>query len=192
MACSTVLTWCRTTVYKAQFISNKQYLTAAASILGIESRHQALITEFTGRDGIPNAFETPLTGSEVISLAGPFFASCPASNPKMPFVSFPALTVTTASPAVGQPVSFTLPEGTKGDVYIFFLNGLASIPVKLVNGQATIPEGLSGTIYAIASSDKDVANDDTTIAGPAIIDIRSPDSTAYTGTKSKRAVEFKY
>jgi hypothetical protein len=69
---------------------------------------------------------------------------------------------------------------------------LSSIPVKLVNGQATIPEGLSGTIYAIASSDKDVANDDTTIAGPAIIDIRTPDATTYTGQKVKRAVEFKY
>jgi len=106
-------------LYKSQFISNKQYLVAAASILGIESRHQALITEFTGRDGIPNAFETPLTGSEVISLAGPFFVSCPASNPMLPFKSFAPLTVTTASPAVGQPVSFTLPEGTTGDVYIF-------------------------------------------------------------------------
>ena len=68
---------------------------------------------------------------------------------------------------------------------------MSSIPVKLVNGQATIPEGLSGTIYAVASNDKDVANDDTTIAGPAIIDIRTPDAV-YADKKVKRAIEFNY
>jgi len=78
------------------------------------------------------------------------------------------------------------------DPFASVLNGLSSIAVKLVDGQATIPEGLSGTIYAIASSDKDVANDDTSIAGPAIIDIRSADLTTYADKKVKRAVEFAY
>lgn len=178
-------------LYKSQFINNKQYLVAAASILSVEARHQTLISSFVGKDPVPNAFDTPLTGSEVFSIAGAFITSCPASNPALPFKSFPALTVTTASPAVGQPVSFTLPEGTTGDVYIHFINGLSDVPVLLENGQATIPSSLYGIIYAVASSSKDPANDDTTIAGPAIIDTRNMDAT-YSDKKVKRAIEFKY
>lgn len=177
-------------LYKSQFINNKEYLIAAASILSVEARHQAVVSTFVGQDGIPGPFDTPLTGSEVFSLATPFITSCPASNPALPFLSFPALTVATEAPAAGQSVSFTLPAEASGDVFIHFYNGLSDIAVKLENGSATLPEGLTGTVYAVASTSDARPNDTTTLAGPAIIQLENPDATYAESKKVRRAIEF--
>lgn len=57
------------------------------------------------------------------------------------------------------------------------LNGLSDIAVKSDNNGAVLPEGVSGTIYVVATNSAAAPNDDNTIAGPALIVLANPDAT---------------
>lgn len=76
----------------AASISNKAYLTAAASILTVESRHNAYIRAALQESPFPQPFDAPLDFNEVYTLASAFIVSCPSSNPAfLPLVAFPSL-----------------------------------------------------------------------------------------------------
>lgn len=60
----------------AHLIEDPRVLTAAASIVTIESRHQTLLNLFQGFPLIPQAFDMPLLPNEVLSLAGGFIKGC--------------------------------------------------------------------------------------------------------------------
>lgn len=72
---------------------SKTYLTAAGSILTVESRHSAYIRGKLNESPYPQAFDAPLTLNEVYSLASPFITSCPKDNPALPVKAFPTLTL---------------------------------------------------------------------------------------------------
>lgn len=67
-------------------IQNKEILTAAASIFGVEARHAAIIGQLRGlpaEGGVyMSAFETPLPRPDVLAAAGPFI-----TTPSAPAVS---------------------------------------------------------------------------------------------------------
>ena len=76
----------------AASIVNKDYLTAAGSILTVEARHTSYIRASLGESPFPNPFDTPLDFNEVYSLAAPFITG--GSSPvTLPFEAFPALTL---------------------------------------------------------------------------------------------------
>ena len=76
----------------AASIMNKDYLTAAGSILTVEARHTSYIRASLGESPFPNPFDTPLDFNEVYSLAAPFITG--GSSPvTLPFEAFPALTL---------------------------------------------------------------------------------------------------
>ena len=65
-------------------IMSKNYLTAAGSILTVESRHSSYIRASLGEAPAPSPFDVPLSLDEVFTLAAPFIVSCPKDNPTLP------------------------------------------------------------------------------------------------------------
>jgi len=60
----------------AHLVADPRVLTAAASIVTVESRHQTLLNLFQGFSPIPQPFDLPLLPNEVLSIAGPFIKGC--------------------------------------------------------------------------------------------------------------------
>ena len=65
-------------------IMSAAYLTAAGSILTVESRHSSYIRASLGESPFPSPFDVPLDLDEVYTLASPFITGCPSSNPTLP------------------------------------------------------------------------------------------------------------
>jgi len=153
-------------------ITEDAYLTAAGSILTVEARHQAVISEIQGASGFPSAYDTPLSYSQVFSLAAPFIVSCPPNAAPLPVVNFPDLSVG----RVGRNGFVTLTYEYAGEETQFahFLNGLQDVVVP-INGRTTqFPTGLTGTVYVVVSNSEGPLTDANTIAGPAIVILPSP------------------
>ena len=72
-------------------IVSADYLTAAGSILTVESRHSSYIRASLDESPFPSPFDVPLDFDEVYTLASPFIVSCPSSNPALPVKAFPSL-----------------------------------------------------------------------------------------------------
>lgn len=161
---------------------NKDYLTAAGSILTVESRHSSYIRGSIKQAPFPQPFDTPLTFNEVFSLAIQFIVECPSSNPPLPFKAFPVLTFV---PAEGEPeiksgsnihLSTVAPNIHDYEcIYAAFITVLGPIFVKaeITNGgfNVLVPGGINGQSYVILTSSNTEVTDDNTIAGPAIIEI---------------------
>jgi hypothetical protein len=60
----------------ASLIADPSLLTAAASILTVEARHQTILNVLNGATAIPQAFDIALTPPQVLALAGPFISGC--------------------------------------------------------------------------------------------------------------------
>ncbi|KAL7904472.1 ferritin-like domain-containing protein [Trichoderma velutinum] len=166
-------------------IMSKTYLTAAGSILTVEARHSSYIRANLKKAPFPQPFDVPLTLDEVYSLASGFITSCPSSNPHLPVKAFPKLQVApkTAMPVTtGATVTLLTPGSIlkveKGvQIYAAFIavTGPIFVPAKPVNGgfSVTIPKGFAGQTYVVLTTCNESVSDDTTAAGPAIIEISS-------------------
>lgn len=122
----------------AQYIANKVYLTAAGSILTVEARHNTYLIGANKGDPVPAPFDTPLDLDEVYTLASAFITSCPASNPTLPLMAFPALTVKgSAAVTSGEVISVmgAWPDST----YAVIISGLMTYPIKVMNNQFAFP-----------------------------------------------------
>ncbi|KAI0752524.1 ferritin-like domain-containing protein [Daedaleopsis nitida] len=158
----------------AKFVSDKDYLTAAASILAVESRHSAWVSSAVMKvQPWSGPFDTPITTSGAYSLAAQFITSCPSTNPALPVEPFPALSLSEAAPAHGAKVTVAIGGSNKieGQTYVAWLNGLTVEYTELAeDGSTTVPEGLAGTAYAVAVSSKDQTPSDATMrSGFAIV-----------------------
>ncbi|KAM3522523.1 hypothetical protein NHJ13051_005621 [Beauveria bassiana] len=167
-------------------IMSKAYLTAAGSILTVESRHSSYIRASLDQKPFPQPFDTPLSYNEVYSLASGFIKSCPETNPALPVKAFPAVAVAadTKMPIkAGDEIVLQTPgyqlQGANSDtkIYAAFIavTGPVFVDATPVDGgfKVQIPEGFAGQTYAVLTSCKDAVNDDTIAAGPAIIEISS-------------------
>jgi hypothetical protein len=164
-------------------ITSKTYLAAAGSILTVESRHNAYLRAALKERPYPQSFDVPLDFDDVYTLAAPFIVSCPSSNPSfLPLKAFPSLTVTskgTILTGTNITVSAKIPQGT-APVYAAFvtITGPVFTPASLWGGgqyMVTIPAGVHGQSYLIFTKDPKTVSDDTTIAGPAIVEISGTD-----------------
>lgn len=94
-------------------IMSKKYLTAAGSILTVESRHSAYIRNAIGQSPFPSPFDVPLDFDEVYTLAAPFIVNCPPDNPKLPVKAFPTLTASPNNPkniTTGTEITLLTPD----------------------------------------------------------------------------------
>nr|ODO00854.1 hypothetical protein L204_01577 [Cryptococcus depauperatus CBS 7855] len=164
-------------------IMNKDYLTAAGSILTVEARHSSYLRASKKQSPFPQAFDAPLGYSEVYSLASQFIQSCPESNPALPVKAFPAVTVDPKSgtPKAGSTVTLLTSGYTSKDgnndapVYAAFISvtGPTFVEATAVDGgfSVMIPEGFAGQTYAVLTGCNDTVSDDTIGAGPALIEV---------------------
>ncbi|KAJ7141179.1 ferritin-like domain-containing protein [Mycena epipterygia] len=161
----------------AQLISNKDYLTAAASILAVEARHEAWINSAVKQSSAwDTAFQTPLLPNAVYSLAAPFIKSCPAGNAEsLPaLTAYPTLSFADDHARVGHTatLNFAAPKSSSA-LFVAFISGAgAPVFVAIQNGnQVAIPADLRGFVFCIVTSDGAKVDDSTTVAGPAILNV---------------------
>jgi ferritin-like protein len=72
----------------AHLVQDPRVLTAAASIVTIESRHQTILNIFESASPISQSFDLPLLPNEVLAIAGSFIKGCDLG---IPGTHFPAL-----------------------------------------------------------------------------------------------------
>lgn len=111
-------------------IMSKNYLTAAGSILTVESRHSAYLRATLGQSPFPSPFDVPLSLNEVFTLAAQFIVSCPEDNPPLPVKAFPTLTASPENPkeiTTGTEITLLTPDYTitaedgKSQIYAAFI-----------------------------------------------------------------------
>jgi hypothetical protein len=157
----------------AAFIANKAYLTAAATILTVESRQAAWVNSAVEKlNPWGTAFDIPLDMDQVYSLASGFIKSCPSGNAALlpSLKAFPKLSIpASARPGKATKLTFDAPSG-KSKLYAAFLTGSGSIFVPMGEDMTVmVPEGMMGTSYVIVTSDNSKVDGSVTLAGPAIV-----------------------
>ncbi|KAF2160845.1 hypothetical protein M409DRAFT_70158 [Zasmidium cellare ATCC 36951] len=163
----------------AKYIMNKDYLTAAGSILTVESRHSAYLREnqSPAQSPFPAAFDIPLDFDEVYSLAAQFITACPDTNPPLPVKAFPALSVTAPTGSVKPGQTLTLKAAMAVDAKsAYFITSNGPVAAQL-QGSGTdytvvIPDGVqAGQEYLVLTKDSSAPSDDNIVAGPAVVQI---------------------
>jgi hypothetical protein len=160
-------------------IMSKTYLTAAGSILTVESRHSSYIRNSIGESPFPSPFDNPLSYNEVYTLAAQFITSCPSTNAPLPVKAFPVLSASSKDTTikVGSTITLTTKgyKVTGGKVYAAFITvtGPVFAEATEVSGgfTAVVPEGISGQSYVVLTSCNTAATDDTIVAGPAVVEV---------------------
>ncbi|CAK5265520.1 unnamed protein product [Mycena citricolor] len=159
----------------AQYINDKNYLTVAASILGIENRHAAwLASSALHGSAWDTSFQTALSPSQVYHIASKFIKSCPSSNSAIlpSLASFASLTVSNAQPGKTATVDFPVPKDSTSQLFVAFISGVgAPVFSPVQNGQVQVPISLArtGSVYCVITRDGGRVDDDTIVAGPAIV-----------------------
>ncbi|TFK74363.1 hypothetical protein BDN72DRAFT_833275 [Pluteus cervinus] len=137
----------------ATLITDPVILDAAGSILTVEARHQTILNVLSGSGtAIPSAFDIPLTPSEVLALAGPFFdGPCDVGLP-----ANPSLAITnTGTPAPGTLLTFSSSaiNGSTDNFHCQMMIGGASSSIALPLDQCIVPEGINGPVAIWVTSD---------------------------------------
>jgi len=167
----------------AAYISNPDYLTAAGSILTVEARHSSYIRASLNESPFPAPFDAPLSFDSVYTLAAAFIVSCPPGNAALPVKAFPSLALgTTGTITTGTTITLLTPgytlqatNGASVPIYGAFITVTGPIFVLATptSGGFTlqVPSGVSGQSYVVLTGCKDAVNDNTIVAGPAIVEI---------------------
>jgi hypothetical protein len=109
--------------------------------------------------------------NEVFTIASTFIKSCPSSNPTLPVKPFPQLGLP-GNARPGQNITLTFDKaGKTGDLFLvlFTADGPKSVSIAADKSVVLPNADLRGTIFAIVSTEKDFADDSTTVAGPALL-----------------------
>ncbi|KAF2788563.1 hypothetical protein K505DRAFT_366377 [Melanomma pulvis-pyrius CBS 109.77] len=174
----------------AASIVEKAYLTAAASILTVESRHSSYLRAAQKQSPFPQPFDAPLDLNEVFTLAGQFIVSCPATNGALPVKAFPLLTLdpafmnVTTNSSVAFETKAVIAEADKaGPWYAAWVSvtGPVYTPATYVDCKfhTTVPVGYHGQNYVVISKKEGCMTDDCVTAGPAIVEVTGKNVEEY-------------
>ncbi|KAF7979466.1 hypothetical protein HWV62_42283 [Athelia sp. TMB] len=161
----------------AQLIGDKDYLTAAASILATEARQTAWVNSAV-RGGAPwsTSFETPLDVNQIYTIASSVITSCPSGNAKLlppTIAAFPSLTIPAdAMPGKTVKLAYKPAKGASKSAkkYVAFISGLDTVFVPLgSSGEVEIPKDLYGVVFAVVTTNGTMVDDKVTVAGPAFL-----------------------
>lgn len=172
----------------ARQIADKDYLTAAGSILTIESRHAAYLRDVSSQSKLspfPTANDVGLSPNAIFTLASGFITSCPSTNPTLPIKPFPALaattpgTVTAGSTVEVKTANTVLSAGSgSAKLYAAFVTAAGPVWADLEeNGdgmgfKVKVPaEGVRGQSYLVLCNCKERVDDGSIVAGPAILEV---------------------
>ncbi|TDL29184.1 hypothetical protein BD410DRAFT_757878 [Rickenella mellea] len=164
----------------AHLVSDPQILTAAASILTVEARHQSILNVLNGGTAIPQAFDTALLPQEVVSIAGGFISGCDVGIPGLP----PLKVTNSGAPQPGTSLTFDGPGISGADpssLSCQMLVGGAPFSISLPFQQCVVPSGINGPVVIwVTNSSQPLANSardrftGNIVAGPtmAFIDVQ--------------------
>ncbi|KAI4264930.1 MAG: hypothetical protein L6R35_007267 [Caloplaca aegaea] len=165
-------------------------VTAAGSIVTVESRHDAYLRAGIGASPFPTNFDTALTAVFAYNLAQMFIVSCPQQLPitilpKLSFVApAPPPNLQPPTPA-GTPLRFTFDPASffvdvdpNAPLYIGLLNMVTNVTFVETTScghgcvDAPVPEGAAGAAFAVLSTFNGGLNGNQlsefgTLAGPA-------------------------
>lgn len=159
----------------APLISDAKILSAAASIVTIEARHQTFIRAALNEQPVPQAFDVAISARQIFTLAASFIVSCPAGS-SLPFQPFPSLNIVDAPSVVAGSVLTLTDAGAfaEGKAFCSFTAGETGTRfAPFVAGSCVVPADLGGEVYVTISSSGTALSDDTILAGYAILSFLS-------------------
>lgn len=163
----------------AHLIGDPRVLTAAASIVTIEARHQSVLNLFQGIAPVPQPFDIPLLPNEVLALAGPLIKGCDLGiKPNSELIIINTVIIVAG---VRLEFSSSAFSGIPSGYHCQMLVGGLPFSIPLPMGECVVPEGINGPVAIWITSDEQPLNagavdrqSNAIIAGPAMTFIDSP------------------
>ncbi|KAI9216330.1 ferritin-like domain-containing protein [Blastocladiella britannica] len=152
-------------------IRDKNIQTAAGTIGTVEARHSALLNALSVIDPAADAFDVPLAGNQVLTLAGPFIKQCDVD---LGIKALPPLEVETATAKPGDTIRIKTRVDERQKLSCNFLFDSQSVLAPLVAGKCDVPREARGDVYLmIVKGDKGASIDNTNviIAGPTVFSV---------------------
>jgi len=158
----------------ASLVTDPRLLTAAASILTVEARHQTVLNILNSGTAIPQAFDIALVPQEILAIAGTFISGCDVG-----VKANPSLAVTnTGTVGAGTSLTFssTAINGSTDGFSCQMLAGGLPFSISLPFNQCVVPDGITGPVALWITSDaQPLANSavdrsqSSIIAGPTMV-----------------------
>lgn len=137
----------------AALLTEPAFVDAAATILTIEARHQTVLNILTAGSAVPQAFDIPLSPSEVLAIAGQFVSGCDLGIPANPVLSI----TNTGEVAPGTLLTFSSPalnSSTQAlDLHCQMLLGGMPFSIALPLSQCVVPDGVNGPVVIFITRD---------------------------------------
>lgn len=152
----------------APLVKSPDVLSAAASIVTVEARHQAFIRVASGAEPVPAAFDTALGPKAVFTLAAQFIKSCPEGS-NLNIQAFPSIALQNPELAtVGQNLKLADPAQPAGAQFCAFVAPGGTQFTPLSSGNCMVPQNLAGEVYMMITKSQSTA-DAEVLAGPSVI-----------------------